>query len=93
MRVQRITLAALILGVTAVSLGLAARYTAQLPKAVLWLRSGYSSDVRMGSFDAHSISFSLERIANGWVGSMTLDPNQQRFSQFGHLVETTLMTG
>lgn len=91
MRVYRITLAVLILIVSAASLGFAAM-TTDPPDSIL-LRSGYSSDATIGGLEARSIQFSLERTDFGWTGWMTLDPNQQRYSEFGHMTETTLMAG
>lgn len=91
MRIHRITFAALILGIGIASFGAAAMYRPE--PADLWLRSGYAHDATIAGIDARSIVFSLERTSEGWSGWMSLDPNEQKFSDFGDLTETTLMAG
>jgi len=94
MRIHRITFAALILGVCAVSFGIAAmRPESPSPYASLSLSSGYSADSNVGGLNARSIQIYLERSDNAWTGWMMLDPNQQNRSEFGHITETTLMAG
>jgi len=93
MRIHRITFAALIVGVTVVSLGIAAMYTGPITLSNLSLDSGYSSDGTTGGLEARSIHLDLDRNEHGWSGWMTLDPNRQTFNELGHLTETTLMAG
>jgi len=95
MRIHRITFAALILGISAVSLGIAAMSYNQTPNtyASLSLHSGYSADGSTGGLEARSIQINLERTDQGWGGWMMLDPNHQNYTEFGQLTETTLMAG
>jgi len=95
MRMHRITFAALILGVCAVSFGIAAMHYNQTPYPdnAVSLQSGYSSDGTMGGLEARSIQVSLERTEQGWSGWIMLDPNHQNHSEFGQMTETTLMAG
>lgn len=93
MRIHRITFTALLVGAIAVSFGLAAMYTIPPTVTSVSLRSAYTCEGSTGSFQARSISFSLDRNELGWSGWMTLDPNHQSHNEYGRLIETTLMAG
>ena len=93
MRIRRITFAALIVAVSAMSLGIATMYAGPATRSTLSLHSGYSSEGNTGGLEARSLQINLERNEFGWSGWMTLDPNHQAFSEFGHVTETTLMAG
>jgi len=88
-------LAALITGVSVLSLSIAAVDTEQSspPKALLSLSSGYASDGSVACFEARSIQFALEQTGQGWKGWLTLDPNFLNFSEFGRLTGSTLLAG